>query len=450
MITAPTPWQADVLTAPENVNLALFGSRGRGATTAAELLIARAMEKYPGSKHLFARNHLKSLSDVEDEFASLMTGIYGSRGLRINRSDHVISLPNESKLSFSPLADNNDLLKLQGVSFDTETFDEYGNYSGAQSRFVDNLRANLRGNNACPKRQTLLANPAGPNHVQCVRRFINKLPANAITTVGHADWLYMPATFRQNAHLPKGYADDLTESAHGDEALLKAWLDGDWHIARGAILGDVIDETKQMLPADGGDFPWKDRQAYEFLACDWGTASPSVCYLASRTLAPLGRFPRGSLILLDEVSSASREDLSVGLGWSPGRLADDINAMCDRWNVRNRHGVIDDARGLSPDETLIKTMERYNLHFLKPTKGRAENVALMRELLFNSQQGNQRPGMWISARCQDWWETVPLLPRDPNRPEVPNSAANDHAYDASSYAVSHVPRIVRYGFTNGY
>jgi len=170
--------------------------------------------------------------------------------------------------------------------------------------------------------------------------------------------------------------------------------------------------------------------------------------LAIRLLAPVGRYPRNSLFLLDEVSSASREDLSIGLGWSPGRLADDINAMCDRWNVRNRHGVIDDARGLSPDETLIKTMQRYGLHFMRPTKGRAENVAAMRELLFNSQQGNQRPGMWVSAKCGDWWETVPLLPRDPNRPEVPNTAANDHAYDASSYAVSHEPRITRYRANN--
>jgi len=40
----PTPWQADVLAAPEDINLALFGGRGRGATTCALLLIIRACE----------------------------------------------------------------------------------------------------------------------------------------------------------------------------------------------------------------------------------------------------------------------------------------------------------------------------------------------------------------------------------------------------------------------
>jgi hypothetical protein len=58
----PTPWQADVMAAPEDINLALFGGRGRGATTCALQLIIRAAEKYPNSHHLFMRNHLRSLN----------------------------------------------------------------------------------------------------------------------------------------------------------------------------------------------------------------------------------------------------------------------------------------------------------------------------------------------------------------------------------------------------
>ena len=285
MITAATNFQTEVLLAPEDVSLALFGSRGSAKTSAALLLISRAMEKYPTSRHLFARNHLKSLSDVIDEMAALMSGIYGSRGLRINRGDNVISLPNESKVSFSPLADNNDLLKLQGVSHDTQTFDEFGAYNAGQTRMVANLRANLRGASGCPRRQILLANPAGANHVACVRTYINKLPANVVTNLGGVDWLLMPSTFRDNPHLPPDYEVNLRASAHGDEALLKAWLDGNWNIARGAILGDVLDEVKQMLAADSREVVELSRhpQAYLFLACDWGTASPSVCYLAART-----------------------------------------------------------------------------------------------------------------------------------------------------------------------
>jgi hypothetical protein len=38
----PTKWQADVMSAPEDINLALFGGRGRGATTCALFLVIRA------------------------------------------------------------------------------------------------------------------------------------------------------------------------------------------------------------------------------------------------------------------------------------------------------------------------------------------------------------------------------------------------------------------------
>jgi len=73
----------------------------------------------------------------------------------------------------------------------------------------------------------------------------------------------------------------------------------------------------------------------------------------------------------------------------------------------------------------------------------------MRELLFNSQQSNNRPGMWVSSRCSNWWETVPNLPRDPLRNDLPDTKAIDHAFDASAYAVSHTPRILQVRVVGG-
>ena len=45
----PTRWQSLVLSVPEEINLCLFGGRGRGATSCALMLIIRAAEKYPNS-----------------------------------------------------------------------------------------------------------------------------------------------------------------------------------------------------------------------------------------------------------------------------------------------------------------------------------------------------------------------------------------------------------------
>ncbi len=67
--------------------------------------------------------------------------------------------------------------------------------------------------------------------------------------------------------------------------------------------------------------------------------------------------------------------------------------------------------------------------------------AAMRELLFNSHENNGRPGMWVSDRCTNFWATVPVVPRDPVRPEDLDSSAVDHAADAARYAATHEPRI---------
>jgi Phage terminase large subunit len=439
----PTPWQADVLAAPEDINLALFGGRGRGATTCALLLIIRACEKYPNSHHAYMRNHLKSLNEVMDTLQFLLVGAFGTRALKINRSDSTFRLPNGSTINFMPMADSLDLAKAQGLSYDTVTVDEYGNFSPAQMRYVDNLRANLRGANGCPKRFVFLANPAGVGHTQCVNRFIRKLPAWTPTTLAdETEWLYCPATFLENSHLPKTYQRDLMASAGRDRELMRAWTDGAWDVAKGSILNDVLDSAKQMFAVENIGFDIHNRASHLFLSGDWGISSPSVVYLASRLLAPLGPYPRNSLVLIDEISSADPDDLSVGLQWSPSYLADRINEMCDLHKVRNRSGIFDDSRGLG-DDTVIKIMAQFGLHFVKPRKGRLENLSAMRELLFNSMAGNNRPGMWVSSRCSNWWDTVPLLPPDPLRNELPDSRANDHSFDASVYAVSHSPRIAQ-------
>jgi hypothetical protein len=199
-----------------------------------------------------------------------------------------------------------------------------------------------------------------------------------------------------------------------------------------------------MFDAKDPGFNIHDPACHLFLSGDWGVSSPSVVYLCARLLAPLGKYPRNSLLLLSEVHSADPYDMSVGLQWSPSYLADHVNEMCDEFGVRNRQGVLDNARGLG-DDTVHSIMAKYGLQFVTPVKGIVANLSAMRELLFNSLKANGRPGMWISNRCPGFWETVPVLPRDNLRPEIPDTKSNDHWFDAAAYAVSHQPRIVRFG-----
>lgn len=446
MAMIPTRWQEEVLNAPEDVNLALFGGRGAGRTTGALFLTARHAQAYGEKAHaLFIRQQLRSLKEVEDSFQLMLSGAFGG-GLRVNRQDHDFRLPNGASIEFAPLNDVEDLAKLQGRSFSMIVADEYGNFSPAQMKYVDALRANLRAGNT-PVRMVLLANPGGRGHQSIKGRFIDKLVPWRIGTIDAdeknnipgTDWLLCPASFTTNEHLPQTYSRDLYAAAHRDKELYRAWAKGEWNIARGAMFGDCIDENTHMIHEDEfKDWQRKDRGLYSFVACDWGQSAPSVAFGCKRLLAPRGRFPRGSLILLDEVTSAEPDDLSVGRNWSLGRLADNMGEMCDRWGIYRR-GVIDDARGLGTDETLIKGMAQppHRFSFKRPTKNRRSGWALIREMLTNAKEKNGKPGLWISKRCKGWWATVPLLPRDPINPEDVDTRAIDHWGDASRYAVTH-------------
>jgi terminase large subunit-like protein len=50
-----------------------------------------------------------------------------------------------------------------------------------------------------------------------------------------------------------------------------------------------------------------------------------------------------------------------------------------------------------------------------------------------------KPGLYISRRCEYFWATVPFLARDPRQPDDVDSRGPDHAADACRYACTYSP-----------
>jgi hypothetical protein len=46
-----------------------------------------------------------------------------------------------------------------------------------------------------------------------------------------------------------------------------------------------------------------------------------------------------------------------------------------------------------------------------------------------------KPGLYVSRLCEYWWQTVPVLPRDPRKPDDVDSRSPDHAADATRYGL---------------
>ena len=69
---------------------------------------------------------------------------------------------------------------------------------------------------------------------------------------------------------------------------------------------------------------------------------------------------------------------------------------------------------------------------------RVSGWAKMRAMLDNAGKPDVA-GLYVSARCEYFWATVPTLPRDSRRIEDVDSSAPDHAADAIRYAISWQP-----------
>lgn len=441
-VIAPTPYQSAVLSVPEGVNLLLAGGRGGGKSYGALLLMLRHVEQYGAqARPLLIRETHKALLEAEEEFDALLSLAYQG-GVRHNRGEHVFRLPNGAVVEFGQLSEPGDYKKYQGRSFSLLIVEEFGAMKDASR--VALLRSNLRAPVGIPLRTIYTANPGGTLHTFIHTNYIARSLSWHPFELDGETWVTCPSTFNENPHIDQAdYERKLRAACGNDEALLKAWLTGDWNIARGAYFGDLLTPDVHML-----DDTWLRKAPgwRSFIAGDWGFAAPSVVYFCVQPNQHIGDVAAHSLVLLDEITTAHPNDLNKGMGWPPGKLAEAIKEKCAARAVM-RAGVFDDYRGL--DETLIHEFQRLGLTVQRPQKQRIGGWGRMRELLHNAKERNGRPGLYISKRCRYFWATVPFLPRDELRPEDVDTTAPDHAADACRYAVLHSQFRVGVGKTVG-
>ncbi len=325
------------------------------------------------ARALVLRATYKSLANLWDEMEALFSAAFPG-GIQSNRADFVIRCPNGAVVTLGNLQSRKDVAKWQGQEANLLAVDEITNF--ATLRFINMLRANLRGPADVPTRMIVLGNPGGPLHATIARMHVHRrLPWQPYTLDDGSEWVLCPSTYLDNPALDQArYARSIIASAGGDRALSEAWLHNNWNDIAGAFFADCSGDHL-ILP----DAPWRvpngpvgDHGWASAVALDWGMSAPSVALLAIHPRrpglrGPGGRvFPARSWIILDEVHTARADDLTQGKNWPPQMLAEEVLAACERWNVRPT-GVGDDARGLQND-TLLEQLRRWGLNLNKPTK----------------------------------------------------------------------------------
>ena len=436
-----SPFQEKTLRIPEEYDIFLGGGRGGAKSYDLGIIALRHVEQYvKKARILYIRQTYKGLADFENISRDLFGLVYGNSA-RYNSTEHVWRFPNAAYLELGQLEGVGDYKKYQGRSFTLLLIDETGQY--ASPELLDRLRSNLRGPKGMPIREVKAANPGDVGHHWLAPRYVFKAAPwePFYEPKSGRMWVYAPSTYRDNPFIDQQeYENQLRASCPYDAELLRAWLDGDWSVMRGAFFGPVIEEKRNAIdPWPKGYFEgWRQWDFY--LAHDYGSAAPSATYLVAESPGaegPDGKYyPKDSLILIEELATSVPGQPSQGLQWTIPKLADAIVDMCEPWPIRRAEGVADDAcfsnHGHSSG-SIADEFKRYRVYFSPAKKGsRQTGWEVMRRLLADAGKVD-KPGLYISRNCSYFWETVPVLGRDPRRAEDLDTRQPDHAADAVRY-----------------
>ena len=282
----------------------------------------------------------------------------------------------------------------------------------------------LRG--AAPrKRIRSSANPGGLGHLELKRYFqIGRFPAGLVRMTDPRSLMsrmYIPAKVTDNKILLKDdpmYVRRLYAS--GDEALIKAWVDGDWDSIVGTYFGmwSPMDHIVEPYPIDPA---WPI-----YMGLDYGETNPTAAVLAAVDFD-------GTVIIFGEYSVANRgaadhaRDLMTAIKsnpWANGRMPAMALADPSMWTKRHT-GEAHLTR--SPQETFLSAGH----HLTRANNDRVNGWRVLMDAMRHNRI------VFFSDTTRSVTEAIPTMQRDPNNQEDMLKGGNDHGVDALRYLMVH-------------
>lgn len=328
--------------------------------------------------------------------------------------------------------------KFQGHAYSWIGFDELGQWATPEP--YHKLKATLR--SARPvrgKRIRATANPGGRGHHWLKRYFgIDRYPHGGVM-MQDADSkfsrMFIKSRLSDNHILLKNDPDYAVRlRLAGDQALVKAWLEGNWDIIAGSYFTEW-DAAKHVLPPLTPPQHW-----LRFVALDWGSSSPfSVGWWAVASeelrLESGAVLPRGALLRYREWYGCDAQ--GHGLKLSAETLADGIIARSG--GEKMIYAVADPSIfRCDGGPSLAERMARRGIKFQPADNNRLAGWDQLRARLRGV---DDVPLIYCTEQCIDSIRSIPALLHDPQRPEDLDSGAEDHAADEWRYACMSRPYI---------
>jgi hypothetical protein len=349
--------------------------------------------------------------------------------------------PNGALLRMRYIERDADATRYQGHAYSWVGWDELTQWpSDYGYRF---LRARLRSAYNVPtKRIRSAANPGGVGHHWVKSYFVDPAPGGYTVIkdpITSGKRMFIPAKLRDNKILLQSdptYANRL--KGLSSDAMVRAWLEGDWTVIEGAFFDcwryDLHVVKPFTVPSE-----WT-----RFRSMDWGSAKPfSVGWWAilPDDYAVEGRtLPRGALVRYKEWYGCTNTP-NVGLKMTAESVAEGILEREKRDTLR--YGVLDPAcfredGGPSIAERMNKVLvggKARPFHAADnsrvPQRGSMGGWDQLRSRLVG-QDG--RPMIYCFSSCGASVRTIPALQHDRDRMEDVDTESEDHCGDDWRYA----------------
>jgi len=366
--------------------------------------------------------------------------LYTPLGWKFHEQDKSWKAPNGARLRFAYLERDADADAYQGHSYTRVYIEEAGTFPSYKP--VAKLMATLRSGAGVPVGMRLTGNPGGPGHQWVKARYIDPNPAGFEVIKDERTGLervYIPSRVGDNRYLGSDYVQRL--KAVGSEALVKAWLDGDWSVIDGAFFSEWSYEQHVIRPVE------LPAEWLRFRSADWGSAAPfSIGWWAvvgdDHSLGDGRTLPRGALVRYREWYGASAPN--TGLKLTAEEVAEGIKAK-EAGDVIT-YGVLDPAAfAVDGGPSIAQMMARKGVVFRAADnkrvsqKGALSGWDQMRARLKGD--GDGRPMLYVFETCKDFIRTVPALQHDPDRPEDVDTDGEDHVADEARYGCMSRPYI---------
>jgi len=383
---------------------------------------------------IFVRRKFKQLAEVIARTKQLFPKI----GAKYNEQKAEWLMPGGARLKFVYLERDSDAEEYQGHNYTRVYVEEVTNFPSPSP--INKLRATLRSGAGVPVGMRLTGNPGGPGHNWVKARYIDPCPSgykiiteacevdiDGVRQTVSLDRVFIPSKLGDNMLLLRNdptYVLRLRQS--GSEALVKAWLEGNWDIVDGAFFTTLTEERngrpasiiKQATPG-----------TVLFRSFDWGSYKPFCVgwYAIADGIWPRDNpLPFGALFKYREWYGAS--GVNKGLGMTADKVQDGILQYED--GERIRYAVADPAifiRNGGP--SIAESMPR--CRWRRADNKRQPGWEAMRQRI-DGQDGV--PMLYIAHECEDFWRTVPTLQHDENDPEDLDTDGEDHDADETRYA----------------